>query len=400
MNPFEKIFERSEAQKEIEVFREKFTDKPFYQTYRNLYRLASGSRLFFGLLSVASGSVFLAGVLVASGLPLWLSGALGALVLVLVEILKNILTGTSAVAFLKTKKVAPAALVVVGLVALSAWVSLQGTQTFHQVADRTIENTKVVAGSKADSVRAWYDAQIKREEDALADYKNSVSWRGKIDASNKTTRQVIDVRTAQIGRLQTEKNDALARLQTETDASLFQAENTSERNLTAWLFMCLGNEVCIILAIVFAYYYEYRSAHEISLLNEDRLSVGLTELREIVQFFSPSDGGLSLPIAGTDDQLKPNQIGFNPLKPSEPENPENRPETRLKPGLKPPLKPGLSPHDDEFRRQQLRDYLAKYRHVVQSIQAGESITQIVQKHQVSKSTILNVRRCLRTLNAN
>ena len=383
---FSRHFEQTELQKEVASYKEKFADKPYVVAARPVYRIATSARFFTGLLSIGTGSVFLTNVVTSAGLPFLVAGLIAVVLMVLVEMTKNALTESAAIHWLKNRKVSPFAFTAGLMFCLSVAASLFGIMDFHRLTDATIKQATISAEASADSIAARYDAMIAKEEAALADYRKSVSWAGKIDVSNKATQTVLATHAAQIARLQNEKAAALAAYQVLQAETIADAKNISERNGLAWLILCITNEAVIAACLLFIFHYQYRAITE-NFAAAQKHEISIEEVRELIQFFAPAEKGLTLPAFGAEDEVNPAKIGFNPNKA---QNSENKQETKVNPRVNPGLTPVKS-------QQELRAFLAKYRHVVRAIEAGHPVSAITEKYQLSRSTVKNVRRCMQVL---
>ena len=307
-NPFSELYKGSELAAEIADYREKFSPKPYAVQYRKLYRVASGGRALFGLLSILSGGAFVGGLIASAGVPVITGLIAGVLLMVFFEVLKAQLVELSAITFLSEKRLPVFGLLTAGVFALSVYVSLLGVQDIHRLTDKQTANVELAALAQSDSVRAAYDAMIAKEEAALADYRKSVSWAGKIDVSNKATQTVLATHTNQIARLQNEKAAALAGVQAKANEGMIAAQSASERYGVSMLALCIINEISILACLIFVFYYQFRSARE-GLSADQSVTVHLSDIREMVQFFSNEKPANQI-TAGPGPQN--GKIGFRP----------------------------------------------------------------------------------------
>lgn len=268
-----KRFTKSERQGR---FASIFQDQDFEDANLNLYRVAVLVSYFCNFISIATGFAFV--YLLLSGLyadlPNWFQyiifGVITSLFLFFLEYLKRETIRRNTVSWLKAKRINyPSLLVIVLLISLSIFLSVKGAEQFVRKVDQSVQQeTAKQETVKLETVED-YNEQIKSQSDSLTNFKQSVSWKGKINISNKVVAATIAHFVANIDRLEKEKTATLASVKKQGETALIVLRNTTETRANYMIWISLGNELSCILLILWVYYYAFR-CHVEHRLNEQK----------------------------------------------------------------------------------------------------------------------------------
>ena len=135
------------------------------------------------------------------------------------------------------------------LIGVAVYTSTQGAKEFTQRQTDKSEQIKGKYSAASDSITASIQNQIDSEKRAFADFKRSVSWKGKINMSEKNTAFTIASYNRRLEKLQTEKEKALASLDTglQTDLGDNATKTAKDSGNMFWvsLLVELAGLLCI-----------------------------------------------------------------------------------------------------------------------------------------------------------
>jgi len=428
-NPSAKVFNQFEEGSILERAKQVYREKSYLEQYKPHYKAANvASFLFQGLSALFAftfGQQLIAGVLPQFGQTavLVVSCLAAAALLVGVEVFKRLCLGSFIVSFIQSKSsesgvsVSWASLALnVLLIGVSVYTSTEGAKEFTRRQTDKSEQIRGLHSAASDSVSTSIQKQIDAEKLALADFKRSVSWKGKINMSNKNTAFTIASFNRRLEKLQEEKERALGTLDVglQNDLSTNAAKTIKDSGNMFWVSLLVELAGLLCIGFVFVYlarvFIEQGAPAGPSQQPEpaekrpddfQQLSRNLEILTQSLKghqqsngapatangspigfrrYDSPLDGekkaagrvDYPLPYTGTDAATtRTNETSFSPLQ-------EHTGST------------GLSFAD-------LQGFLRKYANVVTCIEAGMSNKQTAKKCSVSETTVHNVKRCLRNL---
>ena len=166
--------------------------KPFVKEFEGVYRASEIVRVVLGAISIFTGVYFMLQLLDVS---LFISIPLAVIVFVLVELGKNVfLQHGFAFAFRSYHKEVAYTMIAlgIGLLSISVLFSFIGTQRLSdKVNQMTLNDVNQVNKAKLDSVNAYYDIEIENINNELQDFKNSITYKGKINIHNKAVSETI-----------------------------------------------------------------------------------------------------------------------------------------------------------------------------------------------------------------
>ena len=323
-----KLSENDRYQKQIQRSKEAFEFKPFVAEYYQFRQVVSIFRWVLGAFSIITGLGLLY-YSFATTMHVAIAAVLAVLILLFIEAIKHFASLTAFKKALSGKfpLLAPVAL---AFFALSAFLSVNGVQKMYDQMDTAITDHQAVSTHHADSLRAMYDEKIASEKKALADFRQSVTWKGKIDLYNPTTASVIRTHEARITAAQTEKAEQLAALQSLQADQLQTLRSDTDFNRSLWWGISVAVEVAIMLGLLFVVYYDYRVSQEADLLtlNQQRISLGLQDLSRLGEVLALNTEPVgTIQIAAQTPPEKPTErsIGFQAPSPEEPRHPAPKP---------------------------------------------------------------------------
>ena len=252
-----------------------FQDQDFGDANLKLYRVAVLASYFCNLISIATGFAFVYLLLseLYADLPDWLRylafGVVSSVFLVFLEYLKRETIGNNAVSFLKHKKAnIPSLLIIVSLISISVSLSVKGAEQFIRKVDQSVEFESKKQEETLETRGLAYEKAIQSQQDSLNAFKNSVSWKGKINVSNKVVAATLSHFLGNMERLEKEKLETLGNIQKQSETRLQELKQKTESRADYMVWIALGNEVSCILLILWVYYYAFRSHVEYELAKQ------------------------------------------------------------------------------------------------------------------------------------
>ena len=295
----------------------------------------------------------------------------------------------------------------------SVYASLAGISDLYSgiKARPEVEGFLSKSDAQKQTITAQYDAKIRAETQGLNAFKESVTWKGKINMYNKSTANTINGYNTRINNLNEQKASELAAHSQSSGDELSRIKAENSYNAAAWVWLSTANELLIFACILFGAWYFYTVHNEKELLQQFT-GINESDFSSLLQNFAAHfTGGQQLAAAQyqtyggqEQEEPKPKTIGF-----------DSRDSEKFKPEFKPGLKPEhdfegeseekprentriKSPTLDLKRSQQkLEGYLEKYPEAVAATLKGESVKECMRKYNISRSTMQNIRRCLRYL---
>lgn len=254
---YEKTFEADRLKSEIEKAKEHFELKPFVKEWYKfkVFVLVFAPILSFFSIVCAFGFLYYQ---FATNLH-WVVSAVFALVLLVgLELSKiEILAITFKRLFVGSLGSFTYPLLFFGfvLVALSAFTSVEGAKEIYKHLDSSEIDLKALQGAKMDSIDKVFAQRIAAEKQALNDFKNSVSWQGKININDVTVAKTIQSFTSKIDSLEKDRRFIHGTNQAETQSQLSELKKNNGFNIVFWLSVSGIIEVLILLCIFFKVWY-------------------------------------------------------------------------------------------------------------------------------------------------
>ncbi|MEZ4942581.1 MAG: helix-turn-helix domain-containing protein [Saprospiraceae bacterium] len=408
-----RLFRQLEFGSIIERAQQTFKEKSYLERYKNLYKAANVASFLFQALSALFAFTF-SQHLVAAVLPafgetavLVLSCLVAGALLVGIEVFKRLCLGSFIVTLIQSRaaqsgiSVSWAALAVNALlIAVSVYTSTQGAKQFTERQTDKSEQIRAEHALAADSIAAAVQKQMDAENKALADFKRSVMWKGKINVSNKNTGFTIASHNRRLERLQAEKERALLALDEKLQTDLKSNTARIIRDSGNMFWVSLLNELAGLLCIGYVFFYLSRVFIESGAAAASSRQPGQDERQENeylqnLKAALHSNGST----VSTSAALPKNPIGFrryDQASESSTQPADDLPPAGNNPGF------GNVPYQQAgsngFAFDKLQGFLRKYANVVRCVEEGLSNKQTAKRCRVSETTVHNVKRCLRNLN--
>lgn len=321
------------------------------------------------------------------------------------------------------------------LLAISVYMATAGASDFAKERADKSGSIKANASAVVDSINAHYSALDSVERAELSAFRKSVMWKGKIDASNKNVAGTIRAANERLSGLADEKRAALETAKNERGEALSTNGEKVGRDSNAVFWFALAVEFAGLFCIGFVFFYlsrvfiEQGAAAVIALDADDGRAVAA---KSITAAAVDLGGEVKKAVEAALAAAMParpvaNQIGFHRSQPVEHETKGDE-KTASKPTgglvpvavaelptLKKDAPNGLTAGEVEAMLARylggsghakgsaeflaLGDFLRKYANVVAALENGASTKGAATGCGVSESTVQNVKRCLKTLNA-
>ncbi|MDX1902913.1 MAG: hypothetical protein SFU27_02045 [Thermonemataceae bacterium] len=254
---YEKVFESEKLKNEIEKAKEHFELKPFVKEYwkLKLFVLVCAPLLSFFSIVCAFGFLYYQ---FATNLHWVVSAVFAVALLIILELVKLEVIGK----VFKRFFVGSLNGLTYGLLffalsvfALSAFTSVEGAKEIYKHLDSSEIDLKALQAIKMDSIDKTFTKRIEAEKQALNDFKQSVSWQGKININDVTVAKTIQSFTSKIDSLEKDKRIITQANQTQTQSQLSELQKANGFNIVFWLSVSGIIEVLILLCSFFKVWY-------------------------------------------------------------------------------------------------------------------------------------------------
>jgi hypothetical protein len=267
-NKSARLFRQFAAGAVLERAQQTYQEKTYLERYKNLYSAANLASFLFQTLSALFAFTF-GQNLVASVLPqfgetfvLVASCFLAALLLIGLEVFKRLCLGSFVVSLIQSRasqsggSISWAALAVnICLIGVALYTSTEGAREFTRRQTDRSETIKGKYAGETENVMATIQSQIDGEKKSLADFKRSVSWKGKINMGEKNTAFTIASHNRRLEKLQDEKEKALASIGTGLQSDLNDNAAKTAKNSGNMFFVSLLVELAGLLCIGYVFFY-------------------------------------------------------------------------------------------------------------------------------------------------
>ena len=433
-NASAQVFNQFEDGSILERAHQIYKEKTFLERFKPHYKAANiASYLFQGLSALFAftfGQRLVAGVLPQFGetAVLVLSCLVAGTLLAGIEVFKRLCLGSFVVSFIQSRasqsgvSVSWASLAInIFLIGVAVYTSTQGAKEFTQRQTDKSEQIRGRYSVVSDSVAAALQKQVDSEKKALADFKRSVSWKGKINMDDKSTSFTIASYNRRLEKAQAEKEKALGSLDAglQSDLSDNAAKTAKDSGNMFWVSLLV--ELAGLLCIGYVYLYLARVFIEqgaqagpgqqpdpTDRRENDYLQHLSRTIEDLAQTLHENRQPAAAPVAAASAP-----IGFRrydspavgdipadgrlsqPLPVADTGAVSNAETDSI-------LERYLSPLQNQaggtgFSFAELQGFLRKYANVVKCIEAGLSNKQVAKQCGVSETTVHNVKRCLRNL---
>lgn len=278
---YSKIKSTEHLQSEVKKAKETFEVKPFVKEFYNIKSIISFARPLLSIFSIITGLGCLYYQFVTT-FGFFFACLLSIALLLFVELVKN------EVGLLAFKRLYITGLNSLNLVlflalgaffSLSVFLSVQGAKDIYKSLDTQTQKFTNHSQSKKDSIVKYYDTQIKNEKKELENFKNSVSYNGKINVYDKTTSNTIEKHTQTISSLQAQKNKELETLSKDTKNELVTINQNVNFNIYFWLILSLTIEFLIILSLWFLIWFDWCVSLENEILQNETFTFTKNDLQ-------------------------------------------------------------------------------------------------------------------------
>jgi len=417
-----RLFRQLEVGAVMERANQTFKEKTYLERYKNLYSAANLTSYLLQTLSALFAFTF-GQNLVASVLPqfggtfvLFTSCLLAGLMLVGIEVFKRLCLGSFIVTFIQSRasqsgvSISWGALAVnILLIGVAVYTSTEGAKEFTR---RQTDKSELIRGkhaSESESLAEKIQVQMDGEKKGLADFKRSVSWKGKINMAEKNTAFTIASFNRRLEKLQEEKAQALASLDAnlQTDLNANQAKTTKDSGNMFWVSLLV--ELSGLLCIGYVFFFLSRVFIENGFTGGGSGKPSHSQEEAELQDLMASVRGNGAATMNNSVPPIKNPIGFRRY---DDQVSEKATETSIRPFSSPfsdfpiPEKQDLlekypslhySSSPSGFSVADLEGFLRKYENVVKCLEEGLSNKQAAKQCKVSETTVHNVKRVLRNL---
>ena len=260
---YETELQKKGLHSEIEKANEAFEVKPFVQEFLKLKKLVAVLRPSLSVFSIVTGFGFLY-YQFCTYINIYIAVVLSLILLVGIELIKaELSTLAFKRAYIRTNGLSFAlALFALAFFGLSVFLSVNGAKEIYKQLDTKTNTHQTATYQKTDSIRSYFDNQIGTERKALEDFKQSVSWNGKININDKAVANSITSHQTRIDNLLNEKSKTLASGEAVASGELSAIQQKTGFEIEFWFWLSLCIELSILLCLWFLVFFAFRTANE------------------------------------------------------------------------------------------------------------------------------------------
>lgn len=389
-----------ESQKIVTRAHETFKDKSYLESYKTLFIATSIISYLTQLLSALFASSYtqhrIVGILewFDSSYALATSWVITFLILSGIEILKRLCLGAFIVSIIKRRKSSKkqsfawgALLVNILLLCVAIYTSSEGAVEFGIMKSDMSADIQNRYMAEMDDKAGRIQNQIETEMKAMADFKNSASWRGKINMSDPNISSVIASFNRRLEKLQDEKASVLSSLEADLKTDLKEnSEKTDYESLNLfWISLLI--ELTALICIGYGYYFLSRVYFE---RNSDVAG------RVVSTTVNHSPAVKNQTTSKTPRKLKNSSQNEGFSQSDSRVSGQHVERSQHGSIIENSIDLGLSSALSEASSNSL-SFLHKYENVVKCLNDGLSNRQVALQCKVSETTVHNVKRCLRSI---
>jgi hypothetical protein len=298
-NLVEQLREDQSFRSHVERAEKRFQYKPFAVRFSLLRSAAIAGKFTLPVVSIATGAAFLAFALSAVVPVFWIACLLSVVLLCVWEVGKSVLIRNSFEGYYSGMKLSFGLFAGCLIFASgSAFMSVEGAKELHKGLDTSVSHLEDAHGFKLDSLLTHYETEKKALEDDLEGYKRSVSWRGKIDIHNATTKQVIASFDSRINRLEEERSSALNRLRKDQEGQLQETKERAGFSLLAVAIIAGVVDLLIFASGWFVVFFDYQVLREReAVASGSNYELSRPDLENLIHYIQLHEAPVSLPAA-------------------------------------------------------------------------------------------------------
>lgn len=383
--------EKVSTENELKQAKDRFRVKTYQERFRWAKITALVTSYILPVVSVASG-LFAVATAIQSLIPWWfIAFPIAFLLLSIWEIGKNRSIDTAVeLGYIKPVKALWLLPVCLFFAILSGFASVNGAEQAHEALNTKAQNIKESYESSIDSVGLHYDGLVTKEEEKLETYMNRVMYNGKINIHNEANKATQEASSKEVTRLNEERKKVIEELKKEQEELVHKATDSFDKNRTIVLFIIILIELLIIGSNWYLVHYDSCISKEEALImanmGNGKVSIGDEDLKGV--FWYLVNGMQNTGITASQQHQIPsganNQIGF-----------QFYPNGAINTPINTPIQPTVA----NKAQQEAIGLLKKYPEIVEVLKQGGTLRQGVEVSGVSRSTVQNVKRALRLIEA-
>ena len=298
-NLFDSKFQNAENSAILDASNQNFKPKSFIDTYGKYYKTAKIVGVVGGIVSALLAFYFFV-VLFKNSVPAPVAVALSIVCIGGIELIKNAALSETFKSLVIGRFALAAALLSGGVLAASIYTSVEGANSY--VNDTGTALISTIEKNYNDSIASVQNAEniaILDAKKEMKEYKQSVSYKGKINTSDKVVMSILASKQKKIDDLQQKYNNSLSGIEGKKGSDVAKTAENTDKTAFKMVAVALFNELVIICSLWFTFWflagvYKEQNAPNDNTPNDNRLN----ENRVDVPVIAPGGGG------------SPRQIGF------------------------------------------------------------------------------------------
>lgn len=300
---YKNTLDTEKLQKQVQKSTEFYAQQPFVQENYGLFYLSKIFHFIFSIFSIITGFGFLY-FLFADYVFMVIAGIMAASILFGLELVKSIALQMS-IKKMYQNRFSGLALFALMCVSASILFSVLGAKELFEHLDKSVHTQKNNAQKEIKTIAQEYDKKIAQEKQELKQFKESVSWQGKININDENVSKNINGYLGRVDSLISQKNKVLHRASTQNEKESQILLQDSNFNLWAWLSVSLSNEILLVLCVWYACHYHWHTQKEKAILTNTRTyKTTAEELQNFLDLYLSTENKELLAIEAS------NNVGF------------------------------------------------------------------------------------------
>jgi len=247
---------------EIHSLKEKaknlFLVKPFFVQFKKLHDFTSIVIHVFSMFSIVTGFGFMY-YLLSELMPAYIAALFSCMILLIIEVVKRLTIKEWVVAIYNRVAILYGLFVaVIIFTAISVYMSVNGASEWFLQKTTAIQSFQNAEKAQMDSIDNYYNNLKKQADSTHYAFINSVTYKGKVDVSNKAVKESVLTYNNTVREIYTEYSKIVDNLRKNNEIELSRIKARNFTYYYAIMYISAINELCIIACIWFNIYYMYR----------------------------------------------------------------------------------------------------------------------------------------------
>ena len=291
-NSLQKVFEQKKSAEQLMRAKEKFAFKTFREQYNSLKNVIRWGRILFHIFSILTAITFL--YLLFNPfikIPV-ISVCISSFILLFWEYAKSNILEQGFYSYYKGRPSIVLPIIATLMLTGSVFTSLQGTKSYVEMNDTSVQAFKDITKSEGDSIERYYYTRIEAVKEEMNDFKESVKWKGKINIYDGLIKSTLERYNKEITFFSEKLGKDKEKHRKHVGKEIGKLEKESVFNLYSFIILSGINELLIVICTWFLVFYEYKLVRESEIFEPTETyeldSLAINQLVKLVKRSGPN----------------------------------------------------------------------------------------------------------------